>query len=373
MSKKTEDIVFALRPGTLEVDDIVLTSESGALPLAIRQFTLSDFSHAALCTKPDTLFEAVCDGVMRRSVFGTFASRAEWIRVLRPNRPVPPNKYGLRVADYAEALYGRGYSRLGAVASRFPVIRGPEDGSVFCSQVIAHAYLECDVILVPGKDPSQVYPGLLLKSPELMDVTEECVREIGSASDADLYNQVVDAANPELPGVEMRMNRRVFEAVQKELGGDLSAHVHSLTDLWMWLALGFSSEAVKRSDSTILTTLEQEGMFEWYDGFSAKVQADAAVFEVAAKQAELSGGQMTPEIETLLDYVSEIISAGETTLEARKNTAQEYDELAKRTGLETLARLSDTFRRQYEDGDRLHQAGTRLIRALRQMKPQAAR
>jgi hypothetical protein len=311
------------------------------------------------------LFEAVPDGVMRRGVFGTFAPCAEWIRVLRPNRPVPPNKYGLRVADYAEALYGRGYSRQGAVASRLPVIGGLEDGSVFCSQVIAHAYLECDVILIPGKDPSQVYPGLLLKSPELMDVTEECVREIGSASDTDLYNRVVGAANAELPGAEMRMNRRVIKAIQKELGRDLSAHVHSLTDLWMWLALDFSSEAVKRSDPTILTTLEREGMFEWYDKFSAKVQADAAVFEVAAKRAELPVGRMTPEIKALLDYVSEIISAGETKLEARKNTAQEYDGLAKRTGLKTLARLSDTFRRQYEDADRLHQAGMRLIGLLR--------
>lgn len=67
-------------------------------------------------------------------------------------------QYGLRVADYAESLYGRRYSRQGAVASHFSVIGGPEDGSVFCSQVIVYAYLECDVVLIPGKDPAPYCP-----------------------------------------------------------------------------------------------------------------------------------------------------------------------------------------------------------------------
>jgi len=48
MSKESEDIIFALRPGSIKIDDIILTSDFGAIPFAIRKFTRSDFSHAAL-------------------------------------------------------------------------------------------------------------------------------------------------------------------------------------------------------------------------------------------------------------------------------------------------------------------------------------
>src|SRR5436190_15309920 len=127
MSQETEDVIFALQPGTIRIDDIVLTSDFGAIPLGIRRFTRSDFSHAALCTRPDMLFEAVREGVMRRSVLGTLAPCQEWIRVLRPKKALAPNQHGLRVADYAEALYGRAYSRRGATASRFSLLGGAED------------------------------------------------------------------------------------------------------------------------------------------------------------------------------------------------------------------------------------------------------
>src|ERR1051326_7396160 len=145
MNAQTENVIYALRPGSIEINDVVLTSDFGIVPWGIRTFTASDLSHAALCTMPDMLFEAVREGVMRRSVIGTFAYRPEWIKVLRPRKPLPPNHLGLTVADYAEALYGRGYSRRGAVASRFPVIGAAGDGAIFCSQAIAHAYAEYGV------------------------------------------------------------------------------------------------------------------------------------------------------------------------------------------------------------------------------------
>jgi len=189
------------------------------------------------------LCEAVSNGVMRRSVLGTFAPRREWIAVLRPNSQLLPDKHGLRVADYAEALYGRAYSYRGALASRVPIVGSSGDGSVFCSQAIAQAFQDYGMPLVPGKLPAQIYPGLLFDSPELTDVTESCIRELGSIADADVYRQLVETAEHELPGAEMRMNRKVFEAVKKELGPDLPEHVYSLPDVAMWLKHEFVSQA----------------------------------------------------------------------------------------------------------------------------------
>jgi hypothetical protein len=367
---QAEDVIFALQPGTIQIDDIVLTSDFGIVRLGIRTFTRSDFSHAALCTKADMLFEAVPDGVMRRSVLGTYAPRPEWLRVLRPKEPLPPNGHGLRVADYAEALYGRAYSVRGAVASRLAIVGGSDDGSVFCSQVIAQAFHDYGRPLLPGKLPAQIYPGLLLDSPELTDVTGNCIRKLGSLTDAELYQEVIDTANHDLPGAEMRMNRRAFGAVQKCFAGDLPANVLSLTDLAIWMSHDFNTDVVQRSDPRILAILESEQFFGWYDGFSLKVRQEAAVMELAAMQAEASVGlPLTAEIQALIDDFGEVVSVGEVSLAARKNTASEYENLAARTGLETFARLRDMYRRQFEDANRLQQAKLRLIAALRQRKP----
>ena len=366
MSNKSEDFIFALQPDAIVVDDIVLTSDFGIIPFGIRQFTNSDLSHAALCTKPGMLFEAVHSGVLRRSVIGTFAHRRDWIKVLRPKTTLPKNKDGLLVADYAEALYGRAYSRQGAAASRFSILGGATDGAVFCSEVIAQAYLQYGVCLVPGKKPSQIYPGLLLTSPELIDVTDRCIRKLGSVTNADLYRQVIDTANHEMPGAEMRMNRRVFAAVQKELGDQLPKTVHSLTDLSIWLSQEFTAEAVRLVDGRILDVLEREGLFKWHDDFSADAQTIAATLEFAAKAAELSIGEpMNPDIQALLDDLIETIPLAEASLKAKEQTANDYDELAKTTDLKTFDRFKSLYRLQYDEAQRVHQARTRLIEALR--------
>ena len=370
MGNEDEAFIYALRPGSINVDDVVLTSDFGTIPLGIRTFTGSDFSHAALCTKPDMLFEAVRDGVLRRSVLGTYAPREEWIKVLRPKRALPPNQRGLRVPDYAEALYGRAYSVRNAVASRFSGIGSADDGSAFCSMVIAEAFQSYGISLVPGKAPSQIYPGLLLTSPELMDVTSGCIRKLGSKSDSALYNCVVETAHHELPGAEMQMNRRVFEAAQNRMGKTLDRNIHSLTDLYAWLSLNFTSPEARDLDAAMITTLETEGFFKWYDEFSARVQADAAAVELAADAAEASIHQRKDAaIQALIGDLKETEPMADASLRARKQTMEEYEELARRTSLRTFARLHGVYQRQYDDADRIHRAKKRVIAALSQRKP----
>lgn len=367
MNKKSEDIIFALHPGSIQVNDIVLTSDFGLVPWGIRTFTKSDFSHAALCTMPDMLFEAVRDGVMRRSVIGTFAYRPDWIMVLRPRKSLDPNHLGLTVADYAEALYGRGYSRRGAVASRFPAIGAGEEGSLFCSQVIAHAFSEYGVELVPGMTPAQIYPALLVDSPELEDVTNGCIRQLGSVSDAEQYRLVIDTAGQEAPGAEMRMNRRVFEAVQKELGNLLPERIHSLTELSIWLSQEYKSSAAQQSDSRILAILDREGMFSWYDEFSANARRMAGILEFAAQAAELSTGEpRSVEIQALLDDMRETMPLADAALERRRSTAQDYEAVAKATDFKTFARIASLYKQQYDDAVRIHEARRRLVDALDQ-------
>jgi uncharacterized protein YmfQ (DUF2313 family) len=143
--------------------------------------------------------------------------------------------------------------------------------------------------------------------------------------------------------------------------------------LAIWLSREFHSEVVRRSDEKIVAALESEGMFTWYDEFSAKVQADAAVLELVAQAAELIADEpINREMQALLDNLNEGIPIGDASLAGRKNTAREFEAIAKRTGLRTFVRFRDLYQRQYEDAERIHKAQMRIIEALRQKRESSA-
>jgi len=79
----------------------------------------------------------------------------------------------------------------------------------------------------------------------------------------------------------------------------------------------------------ILGTLERQGMFAWYNEFSAKVRSDAAVLEMVATAADAStSGPLTGEMQAFLIEVTAMNANGDARVEARKNTADEYAALA---------------------------------------------
>jgi len=370
IGSETEELIYALLPNSIQVNDIVLTSATGVVPWGIRKFTDSDFSHAALCTRPGMLLEAVTVGVMRRSVIATYASQPEWIKVLRPKMALPLDSHGLGVADYAEALYGRGYSLRGAAASKYSIIGPAAAGPVFCSQVIAQAFADYGINLIPGKRPCDIYPGLLLKSPELLDVTTSCIRKVGARSSPEQHDQIVAAAEQELPGSEMSMNRRAFKAIRKELGAALPDSIHSLTDVSIWLSIEQNSDVVNGADEIILSVLEREGMFQWLDEFSVGATSLAQTLEFAATAAEQSMNEpMNADIESLLDDLTETAQLGQSSLAGRAATKNDYANLASKTGLKTFDRLRGVYQRQFDDAERIHQARARIIAALGKRPP----
>jgi hypothetical protein len=370
MPEKSEKIIFALRPDSVLVGDIVLTSGSAFISFAIRTFTKSDLSHAAICTRPGMLLEAAGPGVLRRSTLGTSATRKEWIRVLRPRRPLTPNAQGFGIGECAESAYGRAYSVRGALACCFPLFGSGDDGGVFCSQVVAEAYALYGISLLAGRGPGQINPGMLLESPELEVVTDACVRTVRSVSEPDLYDAIVRTAAEDLPIDEMRMNRRAFEAIRKRLGDTLPEPVYSLPELMVWLSARSSSDECKRADPVILATLQSEGMFTWQSDFRANTRTLIAIFEWAADAAEVSEKyQMLPEIEALLTDFRDIAALMHSSLDGRRNTAQMYQTLASRTGLKTFERFAGIYNQEYSDAQRLHVAVDRMLNALKRRPP----
>ncbi len=357
------EVIYALEPGQIRVNDIVLISSTDWGSWIVRTGTLSHFGHAALCTRPGMLFEAVPTGVMRRSVIGTFTTRREWIKVLRPRRALGPNPRGLEVAHYAERMYGRAYSKRRAAVSVVPWVGVADDGSTFCSRVIAEAYQEYGIELIPGRHPSKVYPSMLLNSPVLQDVTDQSIRTLGSNADRHVFDEVVSTAAQELPGHEMQMNRQVFEAVRTALGDRLPGEVVSLPDVWQWLAM--NSQDARAADAVVFATLDREGFVDWYAGWAQDVQDQAQLFENIAGLAERADREAKPpDLQEFTQQYREYLALDETSLTARKDTMDQFGQWAAATGLSTLTYLAGKYQREYAIFARLNRANTRLLQAV---------
>jgi hypothetical protein len=359
----SQEWIYALDPAQIQVNDIVLISSANVASWIVRKGTRSHFGHAALCTRLGMLFEAVSTGVMRRSVIGTFTTRREWIKVLRPAVPLGVNVHGREVAHYAERMYGRAYSIRRAASSVFGWIDIADDGSTFCSRVIAEAYRDYGIELIPDKHPSKVYPALLLKSPALVDATEQSIRKLGSKSDRHLFQEVVATAEQELPGNEMQLNRDVFEAIRVALGDRLPKEAVSLPDVWQWLAL--NSLDAESADSVILQILKREGFVDWYVGWAQDVQDQAQLFENIADLAEQAGNEPKPPgLREFIQQMQEYLALDETSLRARKETMDQFTQWAQATGLSTLKYLEDKYRGEYAIFERLNRANRRLLSAV---------
>jgi hypothetical protein len=362
--KPKSKTIYALIPKRVLVDDIILISGKGILAAGIRAGTSSDFSHVAICTRPQMLLEATRKaGVKRSSVLGTYATKAKWIKVLRPNNPLPPNECGYGVSDYAERLYGRQYSVFGAIASRFAPLRSPDDGREFCSRVIAQAYSDYGINLVPGVAPAKIFPAMLEHSPELHDVTTTCVQELDSIKDSALYDQCISISATILVDSDMQMNNRVFKSIRTRLGGDIPKNIHSLTDLWKWLIDG--SAAARKADPVIYQILQTEGFANYCDIAHTERELYVVIWELVTKYAETLPISPGPDADKLVEEFSSGILLSESSLKSREITKGEYDAFIKASSLKTIRYLHGIFGRDYEFAKKAYSVHERFVKALK--------
>ena len=253
LAKKT--VIYALDQDEVQQDDIVLLLNS-------------PWGHAALCTQPAELFEAMPEGLHRRPVVSTYVKKRNQISVLRPRPSLGANVDGKRLADYAEDLYGAAYNWAGAITAVSRWLRPNSEGSYFCSQVIAQIFADYGSDLKLGRTPDKVKPRDFLKSDALENVTAECLREVNLDVNPLEYEHIMTAAaESQWAASEMRMNRGVFLACMKRLGKERPKDVHSLRHLWQWLGYKIrpdNQHIVVRLEAAILDEMEAGGYWGFY-------------------------------------------------------------------------------------------------------------
>jgi len=269
-------------------------------------------------------------------------SKASGSAVLRPKPALGPNPRGLCVADYAESLYGRAYSVPRAVMAPLESIDLPDTGAVFCSQVIAQAFKEYGLDLFPGTSPSKVRPWMLLECKQFENVTLRSVRVLGSISNRPLFEQVVATSDQELPGNEMKRNRKALNAIRKALGKKFPKQVSSLPEFWHWLA--HNIDEAREVDVAVMEILRETRFIEWYDDFETRVADDAQLYEKLRRLAEkANAAPMTPDLQILIDQLGESLALGETSLLGRQDTLQQATRWEHDTKLATFGYFKDYY------------------------------
>jgi uncharacterized protein YycO len=337
-----EGQIYALDTNALKVGDIVLISQKGFASWAIRAGTSSTVSHAAVVTRQGMLLEAQPEGVRRRSALSTFATKREWIAVLRPKFQVERNTQGRSFALCAETRYGWAYSKVRAIGSAWPGLSkraGWLDGT-FCSELVALAYADYGVDLLPGVRRSAITPEKLKQSPVVTDVTASCIRVVHPVRDAEAYHFALRLQGREEPKKDMELERQCLKRLHASKCTPKSTR--SLHDAFVWLAsLDMKVPAGADLDTRIQELLDQEGYFEFYENIANELHFGTKPFSDGIVTAQsLSAADFNSEINKFLSDLRAMLPIFEEHFNARIDSCETIRRLAI-NGSDTLARVLD--------------------------------
>lgn len=185
---------------------------------AIRIGTWSQFSHAAICTDPPLFVEAVGVGVRPRSILGMGVRDKQWVRVLRLKADMANHADRTsEAARHADRYLVHGYWVGGALATKLPGVSLRKRSKFFCSHLVAQAYMEAGIDLVPGLPPSKVTPKAISHSSLLCDITEDILIPTNER-DWPLKLDLTDVGiGPSPVDQEIEIRRRVAERMESAL------------------------------------------------------------------------------------------------------------------------------------------------------------
>ena len=131
--------VYCLQVSQLRMGDIVLTRNRQSLSKMGRKQSAviaivgaSNFSHAAICSQPPTLIEAIGPGVSTLSIANSFYHAEIDVRVLRYNDESIARRAGIE----AGLFLGKGYSVAMAVKSVLPAAADASMRIAFCTVLL---------------------------------------------------------------------------------------------------------------------------------------------------------------------------------------------------------------------------------------------
>ncbi len=150
--------------------DILLTKESAKRSIAIRVFTISSFSHAALIVGDGSYIHADSKGVHAENLQRWLFKNKDDLQVLRYTGE---GSILDDVCDYVRSLVGTEYSKTEAMKAPLSSIKYVNSNKQFCSRLVAKAYEKSGISLVKNSD--FCLPDEIGKSSKLIEI-QECLK-----------------------------------------------------------------------------------------------------------------------------------------------------------------------------------------------------
>lgn len=220
--------------------DILLTSRPSKTSKGIRFTTGGAVSHAMICVAHGSFIDSTSDGVQARNLQRELFEDHEQAFHFRLKKP-PERQVLAQVIDYARAEIGARYSIVEAVRSVSP-FRRSSSKKQFCSRLVARAFKQAGIELVPDTD--YCTPEDLRRSPLL----EELIVEFEMVTVEDLA-WMDDEPNP-VEAMHVAQNA-VLEAARS-----VDSRIENFNDIYALLV------ARPEADQVIADALEGSGYLE---------------------------------------------------------------------------------------------------------------
>lgn len=337
------DTAYFFEPRLVLPGDILLTARQGhGTSAAIRIGTFSKFSHAAIAGETGIFLEAQGEGVRRLAAVRLAIADPKNVRLLRL---LPDVKNGLACAGLAAAVaqkyVSRGFWLAGTMASVVPGIRLDNRSRFFCSHLVAQAYREAGVELLPHKEPAKVYPGMLLRSRLLRDVTRECVIGPKNLPSARTFFAFVDGEHVSSPhDVEIGHLQSIHASVLpifKKWKLPAPSDYYSALEILAELAYKGPDVSLGRViDGHFSSTIRRSGYLEFTKELLGAMREAAERLPVEAKTA-IKVGMTRQEASDELDLLVRSLSVSQPQLETRERERFAFSTMAEQTGYTTFA------------------------------------
>jgi uncharacterized protein YycO len=353
----------------LVAGDIILsTVPTDLLSFIIRVATSSDFSHAAICSKPGLLVEARGFGVARVALDRLAVRELSNVRVLRLRSETVSNaaEIAAKAAEYAEAAVFSRYSYVGAALALLPRLSIERRyDEFFCSHLVAEAYRTAGVELLPGIDPTKTVPGAIAESPHLADITASVTR----LEEHDLFTPweaIEEGTTPSLHRDEVVIGRRIVSRMKKNFRALGVAPPETLPQLIVSFCK-LPRRLRKAMDAAFVQVLQEEGYLDLVQRFSERFGASFKHDWLVQSAVEM--GLITAErIPLLLDRWRLHLDAYRQAIDADRLMAEASRAAYENTGLESIGRLAQLYAEVLLMRTRVAAALERSIKLLEQLR-----
>jgi len=191
---------YVLNDKALRVGDVILTaSPKHAMSEMIQLLTSSSYSHAILVLNPPYAIESSDYGVVKFRL-DRFAVRAPANIAVRRLRPDLAQDFDFSaLVKFSDKLKTREYADRDMLLALFTLAPRFEQGKFFCSQLVAEAYANSGLKVVPGRKPEKTTPGMLADSNVFHPVDTDSVLRFCKSSDLCFVPALLDDSNPRSP------------------------------------------------------------------------------------------------------------------------------------------------------------------------------